>query len=456
MKKILLLLAFGISIFANAQLNNRRLVVPEFGNNVVKTYVPTSATTMTVDPAFTINFSTLGNGLATGASPNCVTMFGTDLYVSLTAANQRIYKFPNYGTNPSTSITNVSEITRVGNDYVGIAFDASGSLYASEGSFLNTQIVKYSGANLATRTILGNGGLQSYFSNITFDASGNLWASDYKNNRVVVIKVANLSTANAAMNSLVNATSVWNTAGASLSNTDTTLSSIVVNYAFKQPEGVAFDSSGALWVANNNDNSDFACNPRGTLVRISTGLQTTILANTTTNANLTLLNTAAGLKVWNTPQPASGNSQFGGLQIDKVTDRLYVNEQVGGAGLWFDIANINAMTNVYNTHKMNMVSTNPGNGGIYLAANTQVLAASSFGNNALKISLYPNPSNGNFNILTSEKIKSARAFDILGKEIILENGSDNNFRISNPKSGIYFVKVIFENGYQTTKKLVTE
>ena len=96
-QKILLLCAFFIFLAGNAQLVNRALIVPKFGtnagNNTVKTYMPTSATTIAESPTYTINFSTLGNGLATNASPNCVAMFGNDLFVSLTNANQRIYKF---------------------------------------------------------------------------------------------------------------------------------------------------------------------------------------------------------------------------------------------------------------------------------------------------------------------------------------------------------------------------
>ncbi len=459
MKKLLLLSVFSISTFVNAQLNNRRLVVPEFGNNTVKTYIPASATTIVADPSFTIVFSTLGNGLATTASPNCTAMFGSDLYVSLTAANQRIYKFPNYGTNPATAIANVSQITAMSSDYVGIAFDTAGNLYTSEGSYLNTQIVKYTApiTMSSTRTVLGNDGIQSYFGNITFDAAGNLWASDYRNNRVVAIPVANLSTTNTAMKSLVNS-AAWNATGANLANSNATLGAIATNYAFTSPEGVAFDSTGGLWVANNNDggNNGMLINNATTLVRISTGLQATILAATSTTASTSLLNNANGLKVWNLPSPGAGRPQLGGLQIDKVTDRIYVNEQKSNSGMFFDISTINAVTNIFTNHQLPIVSTGSGNGGIYLASNTQVLGASSFDDNNVKIGLYPNPSNGNFNITTSEKMEIVSVFDIFGKEISLENSSENDFKLSNPASGVYFVKVAFTNGTQTTKKLIIE
>jgi Secretion system C-terminal sorting domain len=460
MKKNLLLIVIGISSFVQAQLNNRRLIVPEFGNNTVKTYVPTSSTTMAVDPNYTITFSTLGNGLATSASPNCVTMNGTDLYVSLTNANQRIYKFPNYGANPVSAVANVSQITGLASDYVGIAFDASGNLYASEGSYPNTQIVKYTSpiSNLSVRTVLGNGGIQSYFGNIAFDTFGNLWASDYLNNRLVAIPVASLNTVNAQMKSLTNASATWNATGTNLANTNPSLSVIATNYAFTSPEGVAFDSTGGLWVANNNDggNSGGLINTATTLVRISPALQTTILGASSTQASLSFLNAANGLKVWNLPNSGAGRPQLGGLQIDKVTDRIYVNEQKSNSGMYFDIATINAITSTFSTYQLSMVSSSVGNGGIYLASNTQVLKNSDFNNNSIKISFYPNPSNGNFNIITSERIKTTQIFDIVGKEIEFENITNTNFRLNNPTSGMYFMKIIFENGNQFTKKILID
>jgi Secretion system C-terminal sorting domain len=454
MKKLLLLSVLGLSLATNAQLVNRRLVVPEFGNNVVKTYVATSATTIAVDAASTITFNSLPGGLSTTASPNCVAMFNSDLYVSLTNANQRIYKFPGYGTNPATAIANVSQITNLSSDYVGIAFDAAGNLYTSEGSFLNTQIVKYTApvSSSSTRTVLGNGGLTSYFGNITFDASGNLWASDYQNNRVVAIPVASLSTTNAPMKSLVNASAAWNASGASLSNTNSSLNAIAINYAFTSPEGVAFDSTGGLWVANNNDGNSLV-NAATTLVRISPALQATILASSSTPAALALLNAANGLKVWNLPNSASGRSQLGGLQIDKALDRIYVNEQKSGSGLWFDISTINAITPTYATYQLSITSTNPGNGGIFLGLTAAALGTDKFDLASNDLSIYPNPSNGEFKINALQKIDSALAFDALGKQVEVVVNNDN-YSIDNASKGLYFLKITFENGIQTTKKIV--
>lgn len=459
MKKLLLLSILSISMFTNAQLaNNKRLVVPEFGtnagNNKVKTYFPTLAGGILANPAYTINFSTLGNGLATSASPNVVIMRNNDLFVTLTVGNQRIYKFPGYGINPASAIANVSEITRAGNDYVGIILDAAGNIYCSEGSYNDTHIVKYTIASNyanASKIDLGNGGAQSYFANFAFDASGNLWASDAYQNRIVVIKVANLNNTNAVMNSIRNSILNWNVSNGPIANFNATLAAGVVNTAFEQPEGIAFSADGSLWVGNNNGTG---LNNRATLVKLSTGLLADALNFGITYLPSSFLNAANGLKVWNLPNSLNGRSQCGGLQIDKSTDRIYINEQIGGAGLWFDISDLNGMTNDYNTHKLNIVSTNPGNGGIFLAdATANFLTSNAFDVASANVSLYPNPSNGNFRIESDFDVTATTASDVLGKQIdVIKNG--DNYAVANAQSGIYFLKITFYNGLQTIKKLV--
>ena len=222
------------------------LVVPEFGTGLSKTYVSNGAFQVIAKPYFTINLKTVPNSLATNAGPNTVAMYNNDLFVSLSQANQRIYKFPNYGPDPVQSIANVSQVTNLSSDYVGIAFDSMGNLYASEGpAYLNTNIYKYTIAdNYATRINLGNGGVTSYFSNITFDAAGNLWASDYLNNRIVAIKTANLNTVGAQMHSFYTNSLSWAANGGVASNDDVNLKSKNFVRLFNLPGRVAFDNQG--------------------------------------------------------------------------------------------------------------------------------------------------------------------------------------------------------------------
>ncbi len=453
--KIFLLASFLCFLTGNAQLVNKALVVPEFGNNTVKTYFPTSATTIAANSAYTINFSTLPNGLATAASPNCVVMFGSDLFVSLTAANQRIYRFPNYENDPLNSIANVSQVANFSSDYVGLAFDTTGNLYVSEGSWGNTTIFKYTvDSNYATRIDLGNGGATSYFANIAFDASGNLWASDYWNSRIIVIKAADLSSVSAPFRSFYTNSLPWS-AGGRNNNLNGNLLEKSITTAFSQPEGLAFDSNGKLWVANNNDSG---ANAAPTIVRISVGQQNSILElepNGSINADPNMTNSINGFQIWNLPTNnpvVAGTGQLGGIQIDKAIDRIYVNDQNNGAGMWFDIASLSLITDNYDTYKLNITSTNPGNGGIYLTPSTQSLSINDNQLATASVSLFPNPSNGFFNIDTPENIKKITVFDILGKEIKVNSISNNQFYIEN--KGVYFLKIELENGIFFNNKIM--
>jgi hypothetical protein len=160
----------------------------------------------------------------------------------------------------------VSQVANLSSDYVGLTFDATGNLYVSEGSWGNTTIFKYTiASNYATRIDLGNGGVTSYFANIAFDANGNLWASDYWNNRIIVIKTADLDTASAPFRSFYTNSIAWTVGGGS-DNLFASLGNKTITTAFSQPEGIAFDSTGRLWVANNNDS---AANEAPTLVYLS-------------------------------------------------------------------------------------------------------------------------------------------------------------------------------------------
>lgn len=451
MKRKIFFLSFFIVFIVNAQLINRALVVPEFGNHLIRTYYPTSNTTIAVNPVYTIDLTTLPNGLSTTGSPNCTAMFGSDLFVTITGANQRIYKFPNYGNNPINAIANVSQITNISNDYVGIIFDTSGNLYVSEGSYLDTHIVKYTVlSNYTTRIDLGNGGLISYFANFAFDTSGNLWASDYRNNRIVAIEAMNLNTSNTSFHSCLTNTTTWGTTGGHNENINSVLQAKNITKAFSQPEGLAFDSNGRLWVANNNDSGT---NEAPTLVRISFQMLNDILANTSFEAHPNLTNSIYGYQVWNLPSSTSGIGQFGGMQIDQSINRIYVNEQISGSGMWFDIATLSNVIDNFSNYQLNITSTNPGNGGMFLANSGQILENQSYFKSK-SITFYPNPSNGLLSIQSGENIKEILAYNILGKEIKLEILNTNKIFIE--EKGIYLLKIIFENGQISYNKIIID
>jgi hypothetical protein len=54
------------------------------------------------------------------------------------------------------------------------------------------------------------------------------------------------------------------------------------------------------------------------------------------------------------------------LQIDRAAGRISVNEEIAGNGRGYDIATIAAIGTLTAVNNLDIVSTNPGNGGIAL------------------------------------------------------------------------------------------
>ncbi|WP_190246283.1 T9SS type A sorting domain-containing protein [Gelidibacter gilvus] len=81
-----------------------------------------------------------------------------------------------------------------------------------------------------------------------------------------------------------------------------------------------------------------------------------------------------------------------------------------------------------------------------------VLSSESFDIESFKV--YPNPASDVLNISTRDNIKNVEIFDVLGKSVkrVLHSKSID---VSNLKTGVYFVKVLTDNG-QETKKLAIE
>ena len=357
------------------------LVVPEYTNALVKAYIPDPVTGAMVRPPYTINVQTLLSSLIAGktARPNACALHGNDLFIAHSSVNsQCIFKLPNYLTNPAQAMAQGFVFSLDGNDYVGMAFNAAGELYAAEGSFLNNRIFKYTGtatpypgpalaavSNYDTRTDMGNAGMPSYFANLAFDAAGNLWVSDYLNHRVVVFDAAHLGGTN-TFHVLTNLTG-----SIPVANTDVALNANT-SHLFAEPEGLDFDADGHLWVANNNDGNGAGGvrTTHTTLVKLTPALQQAVLA-TVAGGSLTptVAQSNVDFFIYQVPNLADNTAvrpQFGGLQIDRTAARLFVNEQQAGNGRGYDIATIAAIGTATAANDLNIVSTNPGNGGIAL------------------------------------------------------------------------------------------
>jgi len=354
----------------------RSIIVPEYGNGLVKAYRPDPTTGLPVeDVPFGLDLNAIVGGLFPGlqAAPNACALHGDDLFVTNSSVDsQAVFKFPGYLRDPAASIAKAFVITLVGNDYVGMAFDVAGNLYVAEGSYDDNRLVRYVGAdtpypgataavsnNYVLMTGLGNAGLKSYFGDLVVDGQGNLWGADYKNDRVVVIPNAATAVADTpefrVLGNLIGSIPV--------ANTDPALHGPATQ-VFAGPEGIDFDDNGDLWVSNNNDAGEQLLT---SVVRITSALQATVLSQprgSTYTPPGTALNST--LFVYQVPNGPVARPQLGGLQIDRTAHRAYVNEEKSHSGRAYDLATMAAVSAAPGANDLAITSTAAGNGGLAL------------------------------------------------------------------------------------------
>jgi hypothetical protein len=372
-----------------AQSLTKPLIVPEWDSGNIFLYTPdTAAATLgsaKVNPNYTVNVQTILNNLGSGLlpNPNACALFGPDLYFTNNSPNsQGIFKLPGYLGNPAQAVQNAFVLDLQGSDYIGLAFDPAGNLYASvafgDGPH---QITRYAGAGSATGPVAGvqlgdalSG--QAKFGDLAVDAQGNLWAADYGNNRLVVFAAAALADPGPdnAWVALANGTG-----GAfPVINPFTAVEPVTAAWLLVGPEGLDFDGFGAgasLWVGNNNDGgTGIGQNQWTSLVEITPTLQAKLVALLASNPGTTLAATtlAAGtdFNIFQVPNYTGAKPQFGGVQVDRAAGRLYVNDEVGGWVRGYDLGTLadtqNTPADTDSQVAPNHITDERGNGGIAL------------------------------------------------------------------------------------------
>ena len=209
----------------------------------------------------------------------------------------------------------------------GVAVDSSGNIYIADTG--NNRIRKFTvGGNISTvagsaNIPLGDGGLATSASlngprSVAFDSSGNIYIADAGNNRIRKV------TASTGIITTVAGNGTATFAGDGAAATSASLSS---------PSGVAFDSSGNIYIADANNN-------RIRKVTVSTGFISTVTGGASTGstgdgglATSALINHPIGIAV-----DISGNIYFataGDSRIRKVTVSSGFISTVAGNGAGF-------------------------------------------------------------------------------------------------------------------------
>ena len=101
--------------------------------------------------------------------------------------------------------------------------------------------------------------------------------------------------------------------------------------------------------------------------------------------------------------------------------------------------------------------TEAGRTDLYYLDNVYLYVAGTAGledNNIIDVSVYPNPSNTNWNFRTGNTvITSVEVFNLLGKRVVLQNNNSTNVAISTQglTSGIYIARITTEQGTKSVK-----
>jgi hypothetical protein len=155
-----------------------------------------------------------------------------------------------------------------------------------------------------------------YSANLAFDPHGNLWMTTFDEGGAFLICYTSVPADKSQYYKLTNGAKIT---AKGLNGSTAPAGGML---ALSQPEGIAFDAWGNLWLANNSD--DYALNGSGSGSLLL--LNNTALAKVRTHANgssIAIDSTLGGVTTY-----YLANSKFGGVAFDGAT--LYVNDQEAG------------------------------------------------------------------------------------------------------------------------------
>jgi len=332
------------------------------------------------------------------------------------------------------------------NNPIAIAVDATGNVYVADTS--NHRIRKITPSGVVT-TIAGstsgfvNGtGTAAKFSfpqGIAVDNTGNIFVGDRDNLRIRKIDATGVVTTFAG------------------SGTYATTNGAGTSASFQTIFGMTIDNSGNIYVSQNDNHVIRKITPSAVVTTFAGTAGSTGSANGTgTTANF---NVPCGLAC-----DASGNiyvADRNNHTIRKITPAGEVTTFAGitGASGFNDgsitTAKFQSPLGVgVNTSGIVYVG-DTGNNTIRKIAEAS-LSSEDF-EATTKVSVYPNPSNGVFN-LEAQNNATVTVFDMLGKQIVTQKITVGTatVNLSSFTAGIYFSKITTENNQTQTVKLIKE
>ena len=143
--------------------------------------------------------------------------------------------------------------------------------------------------------------------------------------------------------------------------------------------------------------------------------------------------------------------------------------RAGGAA-WFSMT-LDKLGNIYTTGTFDMTGdfdpsagifdlTPVGSYDIFVAKLSQPPLGITENTNSNNISIYPNPSNGQFNVTVSslQKSSSIEIYNSIGELVYSQKviNEQNTIELTNEANGLYFVKVMSDGKIVGTKKIIKE
>ena len=150
----------------------------------------------------------------------------------------------------------------------------------------------------------------------------------------------------------------------------------------------------------------------------------------------------------------------GGNQISDFTDTIALvsNELPQGSTRMFSLPNYADLT-----VRFAFVNTTFNGFVLYLdeihVFENDVLNVDDFKNESMSVKIYPNPSDGLVNVLSSELLSSVAVYDVSGKLIFQDkqiNSMSMNMNLSGVNKGIYFAHIQTEQGKMVRHKFVIQ